>query len=49
MKEWLWAIRGQVSLLLEHGHQNAQSYPIGMVWDEATIVAGRINATDAAA
>jgi hypothetical protein len=32
-----------VSLLLDHGHQYARHYPIGMVWEEAQIVVQRIN------
>lgn len=32
-----------MSLLLEHGHVHAQSYPIGMVWTEAAIVQQRLN------
>jgi hypothetical protein len=33
-----------VSLLLDHGHPHASSYPIGLVWDEAQLVERRMNA-----
>lgn len=32
-----------MSLLLDHGHPHARHYPIGMVWDEATLVVERMN------
>lgn len=32
-----------MSLLLDHGHADAQSYPIGMVFVEAELVVERIN------
>lgn len=32
-----------MSLLLDHGHPHARRYPIGMVWDEATLVVERMN------
>lgn len=32
-----------MSLLLEHGHTEAQAYPIGMVFDEANFVLERTN------
>lgn len=39
----MWDLRRQVSLLLEHGHPHAQFYPLRRVWEEASIVADRIN------
>lgn len=30
-------------MLLAHGHPDAASYPVGMVWDEAQIVVDRLN------
>ena len=39
----MWGLRRQVSLLLDHGHQHARHYPIGMVWEEAQIVVQRVN------
>jgi hypothetical protein len=30
-------------LLLDHGHPEAMKYPLGMVWDEATLVVERLN------
>lgn len=47
LKEWLRGIRAQVSLLLEHGHPEALSYPIGRVWEEAELVVERINSLEA--
>lgn len=43
MKEWLWGIRKQVSLLIDHGHTHARRYPLGMVMDETRIVVQRVN------
>lgn len=43
LKTWLWGIRRQVSLLKDHGHQDAQHYTIGMVWDESQLVVERLN------
>lgn len=40
-------MRRQVSLLLDHGHKHAHSYPIGMVSDEASLVAERLNRLEA--
>lgn len=40
---WLWGIRRQVSLLIEHGHVHARRYPLGMVMDEAKIAVERVN------
>lgn len=28
---------------MDHGHPDARFYPLGMVWDEASIVVDRIN------
>lgn len=39
----MWGLRRQVSLLLAHGHPFARKYPVGMVWEEATLVVERIN------
>jgi len=39
----MWALRGSVSLLLDHGHPLARLYPLGMMMDEASIVIRRIN------
>jgi len=39
----MWGVRRQVSLLLDHGHQHARFYPIGMVFEEAMIVVERVN------
>jgi hypothetical protein len=36
-------VRKQVSLLLDHGHPHAGLYPIGRVWDEASLVVEREN------
>lgn len=36
-------MRSQVSLLLAHGHPDARRYPVGLVWDEASMVISRIN------
>lgn len=43
----MWGVRRQVSLLLDHGHQHARFYPIGMVWEEAQIVVERTNQEEA--
>lgn len=43
----MWGVRKQVSLLLDHGHQHARFYPLGMVWDEAQIVVERLNQEEA--
>lgn len=43
----MWGVRRQVSLLLDHGHQHARFYPIGMVWEEAQIVVERVNQEEA--
>lgn len=46
----MWGVRRQISLLMAEGHPDARHYPIGMVWDEASLVVSRINrahATDA--
>lgn len=43
----MWGIRRQVSLLLDHGHQYARFYPVGMVWEEAQIVTQRMNQEEA--
>lgn len=32
-----------MSLLLDHGHPHARQYPIGMVWEESTLVVERMN------
>jgi hypothetical protein len=32
-----------VSLLIDHGHPEAMSYPVGMVWDESRLVIERLN------
>lgn len=37
-------VRRQISLLLDHGHQSALSYPVQMVFAEAQIVVSRMNA-----
>lgn len=37
-----------MSLLLDHGHSDAASYPIGMVTDEAALVVARTSAEQAA-
>ncbi len=39
----MWGLRKSVSLLLDHGHPEAQSYPIGMLWDESLLVIERLN------
>lgn len=44
MNEWVWGIRGQVSLLLDHGHPEAWSYPVGLVMQESELVVDRLNA-----
>lgn len=36
-------LRQQVSLLLAHGHVQAQRYPLNLVWDESQLVVDRIN------
>ena len=36
-----------MSLLLDHGHSEARYYPIGMVWEEASIVVERLNQEEA--
>lgn len=41
--DWLWGLRKQVSLLLDHGHSRAGRYPVGMLQDEAGIVIERMN------
>lgn len=38
----MWALRTQVSLLIEAGHQNPHSYTPGRVVDEAAIVSRRL-------
>ena len=43
LKSWLWDLRGQVSLLLSEGHRHAWSYPVGMIWDEVSLVVDRKN------
>ena len=43
----MWGVRRQVSLLLDHGHQYARHYPVGMVWEEAQIVVERLNQEEA--
>lgn len=43
MKEWLWGIRRQVNLLLANGHLEAMHYPIGRVFDEASLLVERRN------
>lgn len=43
----MWGVRRQVSLLLDHGHQYARFYPVGMVWEEAQIVVERVNHEEA--
>lgn len=40
-------MRKQVSLLMTNGHVDAQSYPVGMVWDEAAIVVENVNRMEA--
>ncbi len=32
-----------MSQLLEHGHANAEHYPVGKVWEENQLVVERIN------
>lgn len=32
-----------MSLLLDHGHSEAQRYPLGLVFDEAHLVEERVN------
>lgn len=39
----MWNLRGQVSLLLDHGHPEARRYPVGMLMDEARLVVQRVN------
>ena len=39
----MWNLRGNVSLLLGHGHPQARLYPLGMLMDEASIVVRRAN------
>lgn len=39
----MWGLRRIVSLLLDHGHPEAQFYPIGMLWDESLLVVERLN------
>ena len=36
-----------MSLLLDHGHQHARFYPLGMVWEEAQLVVERANQEEA--
>jgi hypothetical protein len=36
-----------VSLLLDHGHPDASAYPVGQVWDEASLVVERLNGLEA--
>lgn len=36
-----------MSLLLDHGHPEAQHYPVGMVFVEAEIVVERLNGMEA--
>ncbi len=43
MKEWLWNVRGIVSLLLDHGHPESRRYPLGMLMDETLLVNRRVN------
>ncbi len=37
-------VRRQISLLLDHGHPHAMTYPVQMVFAEAAIVVSRMNA-----
>ncbi|PZR90341.1 MAG: hypothetical protein DI537_19185 [Stutzerimonas stutzeri] len=39
----MWGLRRHVSLLLAHGHADAQCYPVRMVWEEGFLVVERIN------
>lgn len=32
-----------MSLLIDHGHTEARSYPLGMLWDESSLVIEREN------
>jgi hypothetical protein len=43
----VWRLREQVSLLLGAGHPDAPLYPVGMVSDEADLVAQRANVAEA--
>lgn len=40
----MWSIRENLSLLLDHGHTVAWTYPLGMVADESAIIVKRDNA-----
>lgn len=39
----MWDLRRQVSLLLSEGHLDARDYPVHRVWEESSLVVGRIN------
>lgn len=43
----MWGIREKVSLLLDHGHPEAWSYPLGLVVQETTIIVDRENQREA--
>lgn len=39
---WIWSLKQDVSLLLDHGHAQAALYPIGRMLDEVQIVKERV-------
>lgn len=39
----MWGLRGQLSLLLAHGHPRANEYPVGLLWEESQLVVERVN------
>ena len=43
----VWDVREQCSLLLDHGHPDAWSYPVGQVFVEADFVVRRMNVRSA--
>lgn len=40
---WIGGARRQVSLLLDHGHPDAWSYPVGFLFEEAAVVRERLD------